>query len=178
VFLLITRKSTNFVLVAFICIALVLPVDSLSNNTRTRHLFKIERSKNENIVQYDVQIEADGKLDSREPVIAYWVRLAKDGRKEDLNWVEKKFAYGFKAEYNAETNTATLDMVAKINRKINVREVRGEYRAETVIAGQSACLEKIYITSKGKGLATEVISIELFGVDEGNGEDRYEKIIP
>lgn len=173
-----TGKTTIIVLIACLCIALVIPFLSLAKSRQTQHLFKIERSKNDNIVQYDVQIKADGKLDPKEPVVAYWIRLAKDGQKKDLKWVEKKFAYGFKAKYNAEKNTAILDMVAKINRKIKVHEVQGEYRAETKIDGQSAYLEKIYISSKGKGASTEVISIELYGMDEKTGENRYEKIIP
>jgi hypothetical protein len=153
-------------------------MESLSKDTQMQHLFKIERSKNANIVQYDVQLKADGMLDPKKPVVAYWVRLAKDGQKEDLKWIEKQFAYGFKAKYNAKMNTADIDMVAKINRKINVQEVQGEYRAETIIDGQSAYLEKIFISSKGKGMSTEIIYMELFGKDIQTGEDRYEKFKP
>lgn len=164
--------------IIYISIAVLIPIESLSKDTQTQHLFNIERSKNENVVQYDVQVKADGKLDANEPVIAYWVRLAKDGQKEDLKWVEKQFAYGFKAKYNPKTNTATLDLVAKINRQIKVSEVQGEYRAETTIDSQPAYLEKIFISSKGKGMSTEIIYMELFGKDVQTGEDRYEKFKP
>ena len=166
------------VLMIYISIALLIPMESLSKDTQTQHLFKIERSKNANIVQYDVQMKADGMLDPKKPVVAYWIRHAKDGQKEDLNWVEKNFAYGFKTKYNAKMNTADIDMVAKINRKINVQEVQGEYRAETTIDGQSAYLEKIFISSKGKGMSTEITYMELFGKDIQTGEDRYEKFKP
>ncbi len=135
-FSLRTSFSTVTVLIIFISAVLLIPVESLSKSVKTQHLFKIERSKNANIVQYDVRVKADGKLDPKKPVVAYWVRLAKDGRKEDLKWVEKSFAYGFKAKYDAKTNTAIMDMAAKIKRKIKVLEVKGEYRAETPIDGQ------------------------------------------
>ena len=158
--------------------AALIPIESLAKDRLTEHLFKIERSTNANIVQYDVQMSADGKLDPKEPVVAYWVRLAKDGRKKDLKWVEKTFAYGFKVKYNAKTNTATMDMAAKINRKIKVYEVQGEYRAETTIDGQSAYIEKIFISSKGKGVSAKITSIELFGKDHKTGEDRYERLTP
>jgi len=170
--------ETISVMMMLISAVLLLPIESLSKDRATQHLFKIERSKNENVVQYDVQMEEDGKLDSKEPVIAYWVRLAKDGQKEDLKWVEKSFACGFKVKYNAKTNTATMDMVAKINRKIKVYEVQGEYRAETTIDGQSAYIEKIFISSTGKGLSAKITFIELFGKDEKTGEDRYERLTP
>jgi len=45
----------------YISIALLIPIESLSKDTQTQHLFKIERSKNANIVQYDVQKKADCK---------------------------------------------------------------------------------------------------------------------
>jgi hypothetical protein len=63
-----------------------------------------------------------------------------------------------------------LGMIAKINRKIKVHKVDGEYGAVTTIDGQSAYLEKIYITSEGKGVSTKVTSIELFGMDKGLGK--------
>jgi hypothetical protein len=173
-----TRIAMIIILIIFISAGSLIPNDSLAKNRLTQHLFKIERSTNDNIVQYDVQMTADGKLDPKEPVVAYWVRLAKDGQKEDLKWVEKSFAYGFKVKYNAKTNTATMDMVAKINRKIKVYEVQGEYRAETTIDGQSAYIEKIFISSKGKGVSAKVTFIELFGKDEKTGEDRYERLTP
>ena len=173
-----TGKSTIFGLVVFLCIALCLPGEAQSEDRQTRHLFRIERSKNDNIVQYDVQVRTDGTLDPKEPVVAYWIRLAENGQKQSLKWLEKKFAYGFRARYDAKTNSATLDMVAKIRRTIKVHEMQGEYRAETAVEGRPAYLEKIYISSKGKGLSTEVVSIELFGEDKQTGEERYEKIDP
>ena len=165
-------------LMIFISATLLIPIESLSKDKQTQHLFKIERNKNANIVQYDVQMKADGKLDPKKPVVVYWLRHAKDGQKEDLKWIEKSFAYGFKTQYDAKTNTANIDMVAKINRKINVREVEGEYRAETLIDGQSAYLEKIFISSKGKGVSTKITYMELFGKDIKTGEDLYEKFKP
>jgi len=63
--------------------------------TKTSPLFIIERSKNANVVHYDARLTADGELDPKEPVIAYWIRLAEDGRREELSWIEKKKTYGF-----------------------------------------------------------------------------------
>jgi len=165
-------------LMIFISATLLIPIESLSKDKQTQHLFKIERNKNANIVQYDVQMKADGKLDPKKPVVAYWIRHAKDGQKEDLKWVEKSFAYGFKTKYNAKMNAADIDMVANINRKITVLEVQREYRAETLIDGQSAYLEKIFISSKGKGMSTKITYMELFGKDMKTGEDLYEKFKP
>ena len=84
-------------------------------------LFHIERNKNANIIQYDAQVKPDGMLDSREPVVGYWIRLAEQGQVKELIWIEKKFAYGFTTKLNKGENTATLDMAADIGRTILVK---------------------------------------------------------
>ena len=71
---------------------LIVPAEA---QIKTSPLFIIERSKNANVVHYDARLTADGKLDPKDPVIAYWVLSAEDGRREELSWIEKKKAYGF-----------------------------------------------------------------------------------
>jgi hypothetical protein len=62
-------------------IALILaPAILVAAEPEHQSLFRIERSKNANIIQYDAQIGADGKLDKREPIVGYWVRLAEQGQ--------------------------------------------------------------------------------------------------
>src|ERR1700704_665677 len=58
-------------------------------------LFVIERSVNSNVVHYDARIGADGKLDPMQPVVAYWIMGAEDGRRQELNLLERTRAYGF-----------------------------------------------------------------------------------
>jgi hypothetical protein len=150
----------------------------LSQGLETRHLFKIERSKNTNIVQYDVQVTPDGKLYQKKPVIAYWIRLAEDGRKRELTFFQRKFSYGFKTKYDAGSNSAILQMVAARSREIKVYEVEGKYRGETRIDGQPAFLERIFVTSIKNGFYRKTNFIELFGKDIKTGVDCYEKLTP
>jgi len=141
-------------------------------------LFKIERNKNANIIQYDAQIGDSGKLNSREPVTAYWIRLNEQGQVEKLSWAQKKFAYGFKAKFNAKADSAELKMVAKIGRSITVRRVGDRYRALTTIDGKLSCVEVIYIHDLGSGMSVEVEYIELHGIDLQTGEVRFERFVP
>jgi len=55
-------------------------------------LFTIGRSTNANIVQYDVRLTASGSLDSKSPVVAYWIMLAEGGRHLGLSAIEKRAA--------------------------------------------------------------------------------------
>jgi hypothetical protein len=141
-------------------------------------LFKIERNKNANIVQYDVQIGADGKLLKKEPVVGYWIRLADKGQVQELSWIQKTFAYGFDAEYDRGTDSVKLDMKAEINRPITVRRHGDGYLAKIRIEGSDSWLDKIFIHATGKGMSTNVDYIELYGDDVKTGDKRYEKIVP
>jgi len=155
-----------------------LALAALGEEARTAPLFRIERSKNANVVQYDVQLRADGRLDPKEPVVAYWIRLEKDGQRKDLSWIQRRFAYGFDTGYNRETGVATLRMKADLGREIRV--VRGDegYRAELVIDGRPAYIERIFIQSIEGGVLPEVEYIDFWGTDLETGEPRYERFEP
>jgi hypothetical protein len=143
----------------------------------TQPLFIIERSKNANVVHYDAQLIADGNLDSNEPVIAYWILLAEDGRREELNWIEKKKAYGFHIKPDPSVNGYKMTMVAVPQGQITVKKDGDAIRAELVIDGRPAVLEKIYINATDGLLWPKVHYIELYGKDIKTGEKRYQKIV-
>ena len=173
-----TRLSISSLFVILACATLLIPALSSSKDIEARHLFKIERSKNANIVQYDVQLTPEGKLYPKEPVIAYWIRLAKDGQKKELTFIQRQCAFGFNTKYYARGNFAIMEMVAEIGREIKVYAVEGAYRGEIRIDGYPAFIEKIYVTSVESGMFPKVKSIELYGKDAESGDDSYEKIKP
>jgi len=144
---------------------------------KTQPLFIIERSKNANVVHYDAQLSADGNLDPNEPVIAYWVLLAEDGRREELNWIEKKKAYGFHIKPDPSVNGYKMTVVAVPQGQITVRKDGDTVRAELFIDGRPAVLEKIYINATDGLLGPKVHYIELYGKDLKTGEKRYQKIV-
>ena len=92
---------------------------------KTLTLFIIERNMNANVVHYDARLTADGKLDPKEPVIAYWVMLAKDGKRQKLNWIEKKKAYGFTIKPDPSVNGYKMTLVAAPERQITVKTGEG-----------------------------------------------------
>jgi hypothetical protein len=145
---------------------------------KTSPLFIIERSKNANVVHYDAQLTADGKLDPKEPVIAYWVLLAKDGRREKLTWLENKKAYGFTIKPDQSVNGYKMTLVAAPEQKITVKKEKDAVRAEAVIDGRPAILEKMYINASDGVTGPKVHYIEVYGKDMQTGEKRHQKILP
>ena len=145
---------------------------------RTSHLFIVERSKNANIVHYDAQFTDDGNLDPKEPVIAYWVLLAEDGRRKKLSWIERKKAYGFTIETDQPVNSYKMTMVAVPEHQITVKQEKDSVRAEVDIDGRPAVLEKMYINATDGLLGPNVLYIEVHGKDLQTGEKLYKKLLP
>ena len=139
-------------------------------------LFLIERSTNANVIHYEAKVAQDGHLDSRQPVIAYWVMAAQDGHREQLNILERTRAYGFDIRRDGGSDAYTMKLVSDSNRPIRVYLKDGNVRAETVIGGRRAFLQKIYVTTRKGWVLTEPVSAELYGVDADTGEMRYEKV--
>ncbi|MGZ6223519.1 MAG: DUF4833 domain-containing protein, partial [Syntrophales bacterium] len=130
---------------------------------KTPSLFIIERSKNANVVHYDARLTADGKLDPKEPVIAYWVMRAEDGRREELNWMEKEKGYGFDIKPDPSVNGYKMTLMALPQQHITVKKAGDAIRAEMVIGGRQAVLEKVYINASGGLTGSKVHDIMLYG---------------
>lgn len=143
----------------------------------TQPLFRIERSKNSNVVQYDARLTASGSLERNEPVDVYWVKVEKGIRKE-LDWMQRRLAYGYSSHFDRERQVLTLDMAADIGRLIDVREGDGQYRAEIEIAGRTATLERVYVESLETGVLPQVLFIDLHGRDAETGEPLSERLTP
>lgn len=153
-----------------------LPLSVAASPPVSQHLFKIERNKNANIVQYDVRVNPDGTLYRPEPVVAYWVRLAEQGQVKPLSWLQKTFAYGFDASVDESGTSATLEMVADFGKKISIVRHQSVYRAAVEIDGQPAVLKTIFVHATGKGLSTRVHFIELNGFTIDGNAKAYERI--
>jgi hypothetical protein len=167
----------NFIVV--LIFALFLPVPAASGpGSESYPLFRIERSKNANIVQYDLQLAPDGTLFKDEPVKVYWLRLAEQGQVKKLSWLQRVFAYGFKARPSDQPDSVDLFMTADIGQPVRVQRLDGSYRATIRIDDQLVLLEKIFVQAKDSGLATIVEYIELFGTRADDGEMISERLIP
>ena len=164
-----------------ICLALALlyaPLPVQAETLARQHLFHIERSKNANIVQYDAQVGADGKLFKKEPVVGYWIRLAEQGQVKELSWIQKTFAFGFDTKLDKSRESAGLQMKADVGREINIIRNCDEYRATVMIDGALSYFEKMFIDASRKGFSLTVRYVELYGEDIQTGEARYEKFVP
>lgn len=142
---------------------------------QTQPLFIILRSKNTNEVHYDVNIGSDGKINSKMPVVAYWIMKAKDGQREKLGFFERR-AYGFKCKYDKSKAVYRLVIKSFKKREIEVSGDKQGVKAEIIIDGKPAYLEKLFIDANNAKPFPKVKFIELYGKDTKTGKKAYEKI--
>jgi hypothetical protein len=168
------RIISGLLTLALLFVSMILQANQLERQS----LFKIERSKNANIIQYDAQIGTDSRLYEKEPVIGYWVRLAEHGQVQELSWVQRNLAFGFDADFHPESDSVTLKMAADIGQPILVRLHEGKYRGIVEINGKPSQLEKIFIQSHGKGISVTVDYIDIHGNDLGTGQETFMRVAP
>jgi len=129
--------------------------------TSAKRLFHIERSKNRNLVCYDVNL-TDGVLDLKQPMDVYWVNQEERmGEVKGLSAIEKKFAYGYKVLSKGE-DSCNITLSAYPGRELTIRKEGDKYICTTRIDGQPAVLEKLFVKAKGSNSLT-VEYVELTG---------------
>jgi len=152
--------------IATLVVIVLVPVWSVvaTSWTNTDHLFFIERDKNKNVVQYDVQLMENNDLREPSPVVVYWV--LENGRQEGLNLIQRKYAYGIDSQDKLEKNKFRILLVVLKDREFIVERIDGSYKAVASIGGKYSILKKVYVKSK-EGLIglPEVFYIDLFGWD-------------
>jgi hypothetical protein len=153
--------------------------EARADGVRYEALFVIARSKNANVVHYDVRVREHGELDPDDPVVAYWLMLAEDGRREGLTWLERRLAYGFGTTLEQGGDALRLRLRAFPRRELAVRRDRsGRFRAEVSIAAHPAVLERIFVASDEHGVTPSVRYFDLHGRRRDDGSRVTERILP
>jgi hypothetical protein len=144
---------------------------------RTQTLFVVARSSNANVLHYDVHID-DGKLDVDDPLLAYWVMRAEDGRREGLTFLEREFAYGFRITSPVTSDGFRVVLKAFSRRELAVRRNSGGYRAFVRVGEKAATLDRIFVSvGDGGGLTPNVRYVDVFGT-ASNGKRVSERLVP
>jgi hypothetical protein len=168
--------TTRRVFVGAMASMLLWPRPSLAR-PRTQTLFVIARSSNANVLHYDVRYD-EGRLNLDDPLLAYWVMRAEDGRREGLTWVEREFAYGFRITSPVTPDGFRVVLKAFSRRELTVRKLAsGGYRAYLRIDGKSATLDRLFVSVEGGGVSPTVQFVDLFGT-VSSGKRVSERLVP
>ena len=113
-------------------------------------LFYLQRDPNLNTLIYELNIDKDGVLDKDEPVIGYWVRYGEGGKKQDMSYVQKKFAYGVNSK---ELGKDHFEIRFVSHKKLPLYLIRSEtdkkFHIYVTINNKKIQLERVFVRIEG-----------------------------
>jgi hypothetical protein len=142
-------------------------------------LFYLQRTANTNTIVYDLNFGGDGKLDAEEPIKPYWIRYAERGQKEDLSYIQRKFAYGLTAK---ALNNGNYDIRFVSYKKFPLtlmKSADGKYHIFALIAQKQILLNRIFVKIDGGSFwLPNVTYVEIKGTDQITGREIVERFKP
>lgn len=143
-------------------------------------LFYIQRDPNTNTICYVLNIDKNGKLNISTPIHAFWIRYPEGGIRKDLNFIQRKFAYGINSKKLAD-GSYDVRSVAYNKLPLHLRkDEKGVYRVYADINKRESVLERIFIRIGDGGTFwnPDVKYIELKGVEVKTGKRVLERFKP
>jgi Domain of unknown function (DUF4833) len=168
----------SFVMILLLVVLSLFPqsIPAVSGDN-VSHLFFIERSKNKNLVQYDIRLTGNSNLANIKPITVYWI--LENGRREELSRIERTYAYGIAHQEKVDQNRVKVILAGLKGLEIIVERMNDSFKAMVSINGRMSILEKIYIKSEEErtGLP-KILYIDLFGWTRETGLPIRERIVP
>jgi len=145
----------------------------------TSRLFYLQRTSNTNTIVYDLNFNDNGKLNTDEPIVGYWIRYAEKGQKQDLNYIQRKFAYGLTAKALDNGNYDIRFVSYKKFPLTLMKSNDGKYHIFASITQKQVILNRIFIKIDGGSFWLPNVSyVELAGTDPVTGREIVEHFKP
>jgi hypothetical protein len=142
-------------------------------------LFYIQRSTSSALIMYETIRTDSYEINEDNPIDIYWISYDQDSARNDLNFFQRRLAYGISIESILPGSYYEMRMVSLDKKIIQVkRNEDGSVQANMKISGEMAKLKYVFIEVAKNFLIPEISYIEIFGQDLQTGLDIYERIIP
>lgn len=150
-----------------------------SGEGKSYNMFHIGRSRDENIIKYDVNLTSEGKINADKPIKVYWVKKNEGGKVVSLSYIQNKLAYGITYLSKGESEVK-FQFVSHDKRTFYVRKTKGSiYKTTTYINSKSVEVKKIFIQIDGGSFMVPKISyVKLYWRDPISGVEDIETIKP
>jgi phosphatidylinositol phosphate synthase len=153
--------------------------NSKDNVLEKARLFIIERSRDANEVLYELNLDKNGDLDLKEPIVASWLMHTEGGRKKPLPWFQRKFGYGLRfSKINKEEAYFQFAPFSGRDFKLK-KDKRGDYKVCTIVEGKNVELDYIYLQIEyGTFWAPDIQRVELHAHDPQTRKALVEVVNP
>ena len=155
---------------------LIFPVPPSDAN----RLFYIQRDPNTNTLIYDVNIDKNtGKPNTETPVHAYWIRYNEKGQKEELGYIQRKFAYGVTTKALGDDKYDIRFVSYKKFPLTLMKAADGKYHIFATVSQKQMVLHKVFIKIEGGSFwLPNIIFVEMKGIDPITGKEITERFKP
>lgn len=128
-----------------------------------------------------------GKIHDHEPLEVYWMGFSRHDPaetdlsklKSDLNWIEKKAAYGVSTHKSTEGDGYDVQLVALPHMKPVLRLINGVPAVVATIGGRSCIMFRVYVMSTDNMIGLPKVHwVNIHGIDLETGDEIVEKIAP
>jgi hypothetical protein len=142
-------------------------------------LFYVQRTPNSNTIVYDINRDKNGKPDTEEPVKVYWIKYNEKGQKEDLNYIQRKFAYGLNFKPLGNDNYDIRFVSYKKFKLTLMKTDDGKYHIFAVISQKQVILDHIFVKIEGGTFwIPNVAYVEVEGTNPKTGREMVERFKP
>ncbi len=139
-------------------------------------LFFIQRNYNTDTIIYQLNFDRNGLINLNEPIKVFWLKYGGGGVFVDLNYMQKKLAYGY--SFDVITNELiSFEFVSYPKRFFLAKQNDGTYRVCTQINDQKSFFTHAYIYAEENGIFPDVKFIELYGNSLDGMNKVYEKLV-
>ncbi|WP_303918736.1 DUF4833 domain-containing protein [Draconibacterium sediminis] len=142
-------KIIIVVLIGLILNEVINPSFAFGSEKDKNYLFKIERSRDADVVIYEANLKEDGSLNQENPVRVYWEKLTDNGRIEPLTKVQNSLSYGLKF-LEANSYETEFQLVAFKQSMTLKKNTNGDYKVYVRIDNQEMEVERIFIWFSNK----------------------------
>lgn len=172
-------KTIIHIVLLFFLFQLLASFNYSLKQPKSYNLFQIGRSRDENIIKYDVNLRSDGKINIEKPLKIYWVKYTDNSKIEGLSYIQNKLAYG--VDYlKISTEEVKFKFVSYDNRTFVIKKNNdGKYYVSTYLTDKNVQVKKIHVQIDGGTFMLPKISyVQLFWKDINKNIEDVEVIIP
>jgi len=142
-------------------------------------LFYVQRSPNANTIVYELNAGKNGQLDPENPMHVYWLRYAEKGQKEELNYVQRKFAYGLVTKPLGNDKYDIRFVSYKKFPLTLMKANDGKYHIFATVNQKEMVINRIFIKIEGGSFwLPNVKYVEIKGTDPSTGKEITERFKP
>jgi len=142
-------------------------------------MFFLQRTPNTNTIACDLNVDGNGRVNTKIPLKTYWLRYgdSPDGEKKDLNFIQRHFAYGLNIKQRGDGKYEFWFVSYKKYHMYLLQTKDGKWRVYGKINDKLTVLGSIFIYINGGSFWNPHVDyVELRGRDLTSGKEQVERL--